>query len=71
MERGALKQYQEYKEEVYDFCRRHDISPNYITFREFRERIKDHKTMTGIIMDTINSIVERNTAEQLIEEYYS
>ena len=70
MERRALKQYQEYKEDVYDVCKLICMSPIFITFREFKERIKDHKTKASIIKETINSIKERNTAEQLIEEYY-
>jgi hypothetical protein len=69
MERRALKQYQEYKKDVYNICELNCMSPifiTFITFREFKERIKDHKAMISIIAETINSIKER----QLIEEYY-
>lgn len=71
MERRALKQYQEYKEYVYNICELNYMSPTFIIFREFKERVKNHKDMTSIIAETIDSIAERNTAEQLIEEYYS
>ncbi len=74
MERRALKQYQEYKEDVYGLCELDCMSPifiTFLTFREFKERIKDHKTMLSIITETINSINERNITEQLIEEYYN
>lgn len=68
----ALKQYQRYKEWVEYACYPISLRPTFITFREFKERIKDHESMKSIIIDTVISIKESDIVEQsIIERYYN
>ena len=71
MDRRALKQYQSYKEHVEYTCDLNCMRPTFITFREFKKRIKDHEDMMSIIAETLISIKESDTAERRIEEYYN